>query len=308
MNGTSACRILIARRVTSRNRECGFHSTPVKYSELGKVNPDLLLVSTVNKVTTLTMNDPKKLNGWTGPMMVTIREYFRKYAKDDGTKALVLTGADPYYCAGVNLSATMKPMHPKKLHALIVQNNKAIFDAFLDFPKPILIAANGPAIGACVTSATLCDGIVASDRATFNVPFATLGIPPEGCSSVHFERMLGSTVANRLLNDGWRPTGAEAAEVGLVTEVVEHSRLASRAQEIAETWVEQGRKRQIPAGGKVDEYKRVNYEESIRLADAFLSVPFLQAQYKFLRSKGKNSNAAIFWIIKTSRPLWSKLL
>jgi len=275
---------------------------------MGKVNPDLLLVSNSNNVTTLTMNDPKKLNGWTGPMMVTLRDFFSKYANDDKTKVLVLTGKDPYYCAGVNLSATMKPMHPKKLHSLIVKNNQAIFDAFLDFPKPILIAVNGPAIGACVTSATLCDGIIASDKATFNVPFAALGIPPEGCSSIHFERMMGPAVASRLLNDGWRPTGAEAAEVGLVTEVVQHSRLATRAQEIAESWVEQGKKRQIPAGGTVEEYKRVNYEESVQLADAFLSVPFLQAQYKFLKSKGKTSNAAVFWFIKSTRPLWSKLL
>ena len=75
---------------------------------------------------------------------------------------LVLTGADPYYCAGVNLSATIQPMHPKKLHSMIVTNNQvcpsvpvpdsilhiqAVFDQFLDFPKPIIIAANGPAIG-----------------------------------------------------------------------------------------------------------------------------------------------------------------
>ena len=103
---------------------------------------------------------------------------------------LILTGADPYYCAGVNLSATIKPMHPKKLHTLIKSNNQALFDTFLDFPKPIIVAANGPAIGACVTSATLCDAIIASEKATFNVPFAALAIPPEGCSSVHFEVIL----------------------------------------------------------------------------------------------------------------------
>ena len=62
-----------------------------------------------------------------------------------------------YYCAGVNLSGTIQPMHPKVLHGMIVKHNAAIFDAFIEFPKPILIALNGPAIGACVTSATLCD-------------------------------------------------------------------------------------------------------------------------------------------------------
>ena len=55
-------------------------------------------------------------------------------------------------------------MHPKKLHSMIVVNNEAVFDMFIDFPKPLMIAANGPAIGACVTSATLCDAIIASEK------------------------------------------------------------------------------------------------------------------------------------------------
>ena len=49
-------------------------------------------------------------------------------------------------------------MHPMKLHKMIVENNEMLFNQFLDFPKPILVAANGPAIGAAVTSALLCDG------------------------------------------------------------------------------------------------------------------------------------------------------
>ena len=73
----------------------------------------------------------------------------------------------------------MQMKHPQKLHEFIVKNNAAIFDAFLDFPKPLIVAANGPAIGACVTSATLCDAIIASEKATFSTPFAKLGIVPE---------------------------------------------------------------------------------------------------------------------------------
>ena len=82
---------------------------------------------------------------------------------------------------------------------MIRVNNQAVFDAYLDFPKPIIVAANGPAIGACVTSASTCDAIIASERATFLLPFARLFIPPEGCSSVHFERMLGKVSNNKLM-------------------------------------------------------------------------------------------------------------
>jgi len=285
------------------------HTTIIQLSpEMGSIKPHLVLSNTVNGVTTLTMNDPKKLNGWSGDMMLTLRDRFKQAAADQNTKALILTGTDPYYCAGVNLGATMKPMHPKKLHSLIVSNNQAIFDTFLDFPKPILIAANGPAIGACVTSATLCDGIIASEKATFVTPFARLGIVPEGCSSVHFERILGKEGAKKMLDEGFQPTATEAKSIGLIQQVVHHEELMSKAQALAEQWVGETRKRTIPGGGDVEEYKAVNARESIALADSFLSTPFLQAQYKFLQSKGKTQQAMVFWLLKTLRPLWSKML
>jgi len=300
----SMSHILVLARGQAQHR-C-FHQTASLLNAMGKVDPSLVLSTTKNKVTTLTMNDPKKLNGWTGPMMLTLKDRFVQHATDPDTSVLILTGADPYYCAGVNLSATIQPMHPKKLHTMIKTNNQAVFDAFLDFPKPILIAANGPAIGACVTSASLCDAIVASEKATFLVPFARLSIPPEGCSSVHFERMLGKEAARKMLEEGWKPSAAEAKEIGLVQDVVPHDQLMVRAQELAEQWVAAGKVKQIPAGGSVEEYKAVNAKESLELADAFLSYPFLDAQYQFLKSKGKS--ASVFLVLKTLRPLWSKLL
>ena len=120
-------------------------------SEMKKTE-DILLKTRKNGVTTLTMNQPKQLNGWTGPMMMAIRENLKQLGQDSETKVAILTGRDPYYCAGVNLNASIQVMHPKKLHGFIVKNNAAIFDAFIEFPKPIMIAANGPGIGACVTS------------------------------------------------------------------------------------------------------------------------------------------------------------
>ena len=96
-----------------------------------------------------------------------------------------------------------------------------LFELFLDFPKPIIAAVNGPAIGASVTSATLCDALLASDTATFSTPFARLGVPPEGCSSVNFERFMGRDNANRMMGEeAWVPTSKEAVEIGLATKAV----------------------------------------------------------------------------------------
>lgn len=260
-------------------------------------------------VTTLTMNTPERLNGWTMEMMDALKERFRFATLDDETRVLVLTGADPYFCAGVNLAATLRLGHPRDLHAMIVKQNQALFDAFLDFPKPLLVAVNGPAIGASVTSATLCDGIIASEKATFSTPFGALGIPPEGCSSVHFARIMGQVNADRMLGkEGWKPTAEEALEAGLVQWVAPHDKLGEEAQRIALEWIASGATRSFRGGSGRDELKAVNARESVALADAFLSTPFLKAQFKFLRSKKKWGPAAMFLAMLVSRPIWARFL
>lgn len=268
----------------------------------------LVLASTTRGVTTLTMNMPARLNGWTMEMMTALKAAFVTAASDDATRVVVLTGADPYYCAGVNLGATIQLAHPKVLHARIVEHNQSLFDGFIDFPKPIIAAINGPAIGACVTSATLCDAIVASERATFSTPFAALGVPPEGCSSVHFARLMGEANAQRMLGEeGWKPTGAEALEVGLVTKTVPHADLLATAQRMAESWITAEAPRSFRGGATRAGLSAVNATESVQVADAFLSPPFLEGQYRFLRRKKKRGPAAMFFVLWRTWPLWSRL-
>ncbi len=268
-----------------------------------------LIVHSNDGITTLTMNTPKRLNGWTGEMMDAIKSELINAARDDSTRVVVLTGTDPYYCAGVNLAATLRMEHPRKMHAKIIKHNQALFDAFLDFPKPILVAVNGPAIGASVTSATLCDGIIASEKATFSTPFAALGIPPEGCSSKHFARLMGETNAARMLGEeGWKPTAREALEAGLIQWVVPHEQLAEEANKIAREWIISGAKRSFRGGSQRDELKAINAAESVDLATAFLGAPFIKAQFMFLKSRKKWGPALMFLAMLITRPLWSRSL
>lgn len=260
-------------------------------------------------VLTITLNRPEKLNGWTMPMMDAFKEAFQRANESDDVKALILTGSGRYYSAGVNLGGIFKPMHPRKLRNMIEQHNKQLFDAFLTCEKPILIAINGPAIGASVTSATLCNGIIAAESATFSTPFAALGIPPEGCSSIHFARLMGETAAQRMLgSEGWRPTAKEALEAGLVQWVAPDDQLLEQAQTIAKEWVAKGETRRFLGNSELEELKRVNAKESADLANAFLSSKFLRGQGKFLWSKKKRVPAAVFLSLWVARPLWGRLI
>ena len=269
----------------------------------------LIEATSDNGVTTLTMSNPKRLNGWTESMMGALREAIANAAANNATQALILTGTGRYYSAGVNLSGTMRPMHPQRLRDQIIEHNQALFDLFLDFPKPILAAVNGHAIGAPVTSATLCDAVIAAESATFLLPFHRLGVPPEGCSSVHLPRLMGEENAQRMLGaEGWKPTARQAQEAGLITHVAADDELMTAAQTLAAQWVATGKVRAFRGGSTRDELKRVNARESVDLANAFLSPPFLNGQFKFLLSKKKYGPALMFLGLRATHPAWSLLI
>ena len=267
----------------------------------------LVRVETHAHITTITMDHPRRLNGWTASMLQQLLGALRAAGSDPNCHAIVLTGTGEYYSAGVNLGGTLRIDHPRTLHAAIIEQNQALFDTFLDLPKPIVVAVNGHAIGAPVTSATLCDAIVAAETATFSTPFARLGVTPEGCSSVHFSRLMGAENAQRMLGpEGWRPTASEAEAVGLIDRVVPGARLLEVATELARTRIPSGRT--FRGHTTRGELKAVNARESAQLADAFLSAPFLRGQMRFLWSKKKWGPAALFAGLWLSSPIWRRLL
>jgi peroxisomal 3,2-trans-enoyl-CoA isomerase len=82
-------------------------------------------------------------------------------------------------------------------------------DAFIDFPKALIAAVNGPAHGVAVTTALLADLLYTNEQATFTTPFTKLGQNPEGCSSILFPAILGQR-ANRMLLLGETLTAQES--------------------------------------------------------------------------------------------------
>lgn len=273
------------------------------------MSDDLLVISDKNRVRTLRMNNPRRLNGWTLAMQNALDAAFAAAAADPEVGALVLTGTGRYYSAGADLSGVFRLGHPRTLRGLIVKGNYRLFDKFIQFPKPILIAANGAVLGAPVTTAVLSDTIIAAEEASFSTPFARIGLPAEGCSSLLFPKLFGEATAQRLLGEeGWKPTAKEALEIGMVEAVVPAELLLDEAQRRAEAWVAEGRPRTYRGGVSKAELEAVNARESEEVADAFLSKAFLMNQYRFLKSKKKTGPAVTFLTLALTRPLWGRLL
>ena len=123
---------------------------------------------------------------------------------------------------------------------------------------------------------------------------------------------MGKENAERMLGkEGWQPNGTEAVEVGLITKCVPHDQLLSEATNLAQTWVKEGRTGRKYMGRTHEDQqlmKDTNRQESLDLADAFLSTKFLQAQADFLASKGKSQPAMIFKTLVATRFIWSKFV
>ena len=238
------------------------------------------------------------------PLLRQLFDSLQAAGTDSDVAGVIVTGKGNYYSAGVDLSAMIKPMAPAKLQRQIRDSNEQCFRAFLDFPKPIIAAVNGPAIGAAVTSTILMDAVVASESATFSLPFAKLGVPPEGCSSVTFPERMGDKNAHRMLGpENWVPSGAEAHAAGLIDEVVSAEALEDRCAELIRERVASG------GGRRFDEaehtrLRRVNAVESAQLANAFVSHTFLNAMYEFNVKRKKTQLQWVFWTAKTTLPLW----
>ena len=200
----------------------------------------------------------------------------------------------------------MKPMSPSSLKEFVRASNKELFETYLVCPKPMFAAVNGPAIGAAVTSASLCDAVVASESATFLTPFKSLGLVPEGCSSYNFPKIFGEEMAKEVL-EGRKFDAEEALKYGFAQYVVPQENVLEKAQEVAEAWVQQNHPRRSIKLGIKDKLMAVNDEESIALANAILDYPFIQHQAKFAMEKGKYAPWFLFKVLGATRPLWSRL-
>jgi enoyl-CoA hydratase len=175
----------------------------------------------------ITLQRPAKRNALSRELAGALTAALRDFDADAGARVGVLTGADPAFCAGMDLS---DPSWAERNRAAPDDTFAAALRAV---GKPLIAAVNGPAITGGLELALGCDFIIASDRAYFGDTHARVGLFPGGGMTVHLAEAIGVRRARQLSYTGELIDAAEALRLGLANEVVPHEELLPRAREIA---------------------------------------------------------------------------
>lgn len=203
-----------------------------------------ILYDVADRIATVTLHRPEKMNAFTGTMMNELLDAFDRTDADDDVRAVIVTGSgDRAFCAGADLSAGGKTFSKGGSHiqtdAGVPRDGGGMVSLrIFESKKPVIGAFNGAAVGVGVTMTLPMDIRVASTTARFGFVFARRGIVPEAASSWFLPRVVGISQALEWSFSG-RVFGAdEALAGGLVRSLHEPDDLLPAARAIAADIVE----------------------------------------------------------------------
>lgn len=184
-------------------------------------------------VALVTINRPEKLNALNRQTLESLAAAFAEARKDPAVKAVVLTGAgEKAFVAGADIGEiTSLDAQAGKLFAIFGQE---LFRAIETFPKPVIAAVNGFALGGGCELAMACHVRLASENAQFGQPEVNLGVIPGYGGTQRLPRLVGRGVALELLLTGDRIPARRAFEAGLANGVLPLPELLPKAFEMAE--------------------------------------------------------------------------
>lgn len=198
----------------------------------------LILVSHENRVATVTLNRPERLNAVSKEMYDELNGVLREIDADGEIRAVVLTGAGRAFCSGGDVKGMEERLHDgmtegARRSRYLHQTGRTI-ENLVALRKPLIAAVNGPAVGVGMGIAAAADVRIASEDAVFGLPFAQRGLVPDGGSTYLLPQLIGIGNAMRLALTCEPLKAEEALRIGLVSEVVPPDLLLSRCQEVAQ--------------------------------------------------------------------------
>jgi enoyl-CoA hydratase len=191
----------------------------------------VVLVEVADGVATVTLNRPEARNAISGELNRALSRAVTELDQREDVGCMILTGADPAFCAGVDLKDLSREDRSEQKERLA--NPATHVGMIPPHETPIIAAVNGAAVTGGFEIALNCDFLIASDRARFADTHARVGVMPGGGLTVRLPQLIGPDRARRMSFTGDYIDAETAYVWGLVTEVVPHESLLARAHEVA---------------------------------------------------------------------------
>ena len=209
---------------------------------------DVLLIDTTDRIRTLTLNRPQSRNALSSALRTRFYAALREAQSDDDVDVVIVTGADPVFCAGLDLKE--------------LGDTTALPDISPKWPamtKPVIGAINGAAVTGGLELALYCDILIASEHARFADTHARVGLLPTWGLSVRLPQKVGVGLARRMSMTGDYLSASDALRAGLVTEVVAHDELLPSARRVAASIVGNN---QRAVRALLDSYHRIDEQQT----------------------------------------------
>ena len=186
-------------------------------------------------VATLTLNRPESLNSFTSEMHGEIREVMKQVKQDKSIRCLLLTGAGRGFCAGQDLNdrAVAPGEAMPDLSLSIKQNYNPLVRSLMTLDKPVVCAVNGVAAGAGANLALACDIVLAARSASFIQGFSKIGLIPDSGGTWTLPRLAGRARAMGMAMLSGKLSAEQAADWGLIWQVVDDDNLMPEATALA---------------------------------------------------------------------------
>lgn len=192
-----------------------------------------LIIEITHKVALVTLNRPHALNALNKDLLSDLSHFFDAAKEDSQIRVVILTGSgDKSFVAGADIKE-FSDFDASRGQELAAQGQASVFDKIENFPKPVIAAINGFALGGGLELAMASHMRIASTNAKLGLPEVTLGLIPGYGGTQRLPKLIGKGRAMQAIFTADMFTAEKAMEIGLVNEVVQQEELIDRAQEIA---------------------------------------------------------------------------
>ncbi|MDP6786963.1 MAG: enoyl-CoA hydratase-related protein [Rhodospirillales bacterium] len=180
-------------------------------------------------VTLVTLNRPAKRNALSIALMGELAAVLDQAAADDGVRSVVITGDERAFSAGADINDQLE----RGLDAVFSDERLDAWRTVERFPKPLVAAVEGYALGGGCELAMLADIVIAGETARFGQPEINIGIFPGDGATQRLARSVGKSMAMKMVLSGEMIDAAEAKAIGLVAEVAAAGKTVGRALDLA---------------------------------------------------------------------------